>query len=77
MVLGESLRGTAVGAVLGLMGAVALARLLQLRFSGVEPLDPLLFGGIGALLTCIALAASYRPARRAARVDPQTSLRAE
>jgi putative ABC transport system permease protein len=77
MVLGESLRVTAVGAVLGLMGAVALARLLQLRFSGVEPLDPLLFGGIGALLTCIALAASYRPARRAARVDPQTSLRAE
>lgn len=77
MVLGRSLRITAVGAAVSLFGALALGRALQLLLAGVEPFDPLLFGGIAGLLGCVALLASYRPARRAASVDPQVSLRAE
>jgi hypothetical protein len=77
MVLGQSLRITIMGVMLGLFGALPLTRLLQLRLSGVEPFDPFLFSGIAVLLGSVALLASYRPARRAASVDPQISLRAE
>ncbi|MDQ3525143.1 MAG: ABC transporter permease, partial [Chloroflexota bacterium] len=44
MVLGQSLRITIMGVMLGLFGALPLARLLQLLLRGVEPFDPLLFG---------------------------------
>jgi putative ABC transport system permease protein len=77
MVLRQGLRITCVGAALSLFGALALGRLLQLLLAGVEPFDPLLFGGIVGLLGCVALLASYGPARRAASVDPQISLREE
>ncbi|MBA4158430.1 MAG: ABC transporter permease [Gemmatimonadetes bacterium] len=77
MILAQSLRITALGIMLGSMGALSMARLLQLRLNGVEPFDPLLFGGIGVLLAGVGLVASYRPAQRAAGVDPQVSLRVE
>lgn len=77
MILGQSLRITIMGVMLGLFGALPLTRLLQLLLSGVEPFDPFLFSGIAVLLGSVALLASYRPARRAASVDPQISLRAE
>jgi putative ABC transport system permease protein len=77
MVLSQVLRIIAVGMILGSMGALSIARLLQLRLNGVEPFDPLLFGVIGLLLAGVGLVASYRPARQAARVDPQVSLRVE
>jgi putative ABC transport system permease protein len=76
-ILTQSLRIIAVGMILGSMGALSIARLLQLRLNGVEPFDPLLFGVIGLLLAGVGLVASYRPARQAARVDPQVSLRVE
>jgi putative ABC transport system permease protein len=44
---------------------------------GVRSTDPLTFALIAALLTLIALLASYIPARRAARIDPMVSLRCE
>jgi putative ABC transport system permease protein len=44
---------------------------------GVRSTDPMTFAGIAALLTLIALLASYIPARRAARIDPMVSLRCE
>jgi predicted permease len=77
MVVGQSLRLSWIGSVLGFMGALSLARLLQMLFAGVEPLDAQLYGGIAVALTMVALFASYRPARRAVSVDPQTSLREE
>jgi predicted permease len=77
MVLGQSLRITIMGVMLGLFGALPLARLLQLLLRGVEPFDPLLFGGISVLLGSVSLLASYRPAQRAASVEPQISLQAE
>jgi putative ABC transport system permease protein len=77
LIVGQSLRLTALGALLGLLGALSLARLLQLQFYGVRPLDPVTFGTIALLLGGTALVASYRPARRAARVDPMIALRTE
>jgi putative ABC transport system permease protein len=77
MVLGQSVRITALGALFGSMGALSMARLLQLRLDGVELFDPILIGGICVLLSAVALVASYRPARLASRADPQVSLRVE
>lgn len=77
LVMGESLRLVALGAALGLIGALSLARLLQLLFHGVDPLDPVVYGTLALLLAAVAGAASALPARRAARVDPVVALRAE
>lgn len=77
MVIRSGLRTIALGSALGLVAALPLARLLQLRFLGVDPLDPALYAGVTLLLGAVALAASIRPAARAARTDPMVALRAE
>jgi predicted permease len=77
MVLGQGLRVTRAGIVLGLFGAVPLARMLQLLLKGADPFDGGLFLGLAGALAAVAVAASLRPALRAARVDPQVSLRQE
>jgi predicted permease len=64
-----------VGAVLGIGGAFALTRLLQDLLFQVSATDPATFVGITILFVVVALAASYIPARRAARVDPLAALR--
>lgn len=64
-----------IGIALGLAlsaGAMPFAR--QLLYN-VSPFDPLTFGAVTAILAATALAASYIPARRAARIDPVTALR--
>ena len=71
--LGLALGGTA----LGLLGALALTRLLRSLLFGVGPLDPIAFAAAPLILIAVALVASYLPARRAARVDPMISLRSE
>jgi ABC-type antimicrobial peptide transport system permease subunit len=65
------------GVAIGLAGAFALTRLMRSLLFGVRSTDPLTFVAIAALLTLIALLASYVPARRAARIDPMVSLRCE
>jgi predicted permease len=65
------------GVAIGLTGAFILTRLMRSLLFGVESTDPLTFVAIAALLTLIALLASYIPARRAARIDPMVSLRCE
>jgi predicted permease len=65
------------GVAIGLAGAFALTRLMRSLLFGIRSTDPLTFAGIAALLTLIALLASYIPARRAARIDPMVSLRCE
>jgi ABC-type antimicrobial peptide transport system permease subunit len=65
------------GVAIGLAGAFALTRLMRSLLFGVRSSDPLTFVAIAALLTLIALLASYIPARRAARIDPMVSMRCE
>ena len=66
-----------VGMILGLAGALALARLLRFLLFGIGPADPLAIAGMTALLLAVALLACYLPARRATQVDPMTALRYE
>lgn len=65
------------GTLLGLLGAVALARLVGNLLFGISPDDPLAFGAATLILILIGLLASYLPARRASRVDATIALRAE
>ncbi len=75
--LGEGLKLIAVGLVVGIGLAIALARLLEAFLFGVEPTDPATFAGVAILFTAVALLACYIPARRAAKTDPMTALRYE
>jgi putative ABC transport system permease protein len=72
---GLTLGGT--GVVLGLAGAAASTRLLESWLYGVKPLDAPTFAWAAAGMLVIAALASYLPARRAARIDPLVTLRAE
>jgi predicted permease len=77
LVLGQSLRVTAIGILLGIAGALGLTRLLQSLLYEVSPTDPVTFASVLVLLAAIASAASYLPMRRAMRVDPLVALRYE
>lgn len=77
LVLREGLRTAAIGAVTGLAGALAIARVMRSMFVEVEPTDPLTLASVIAILVVVALVASLIPARRASAVDPMYALRAE
>jgi predicted permease len=68
---------TGVGIAAGLLSALAFTRVLASLLYGVSAHDPLTFAGIAALLAAVALAATWIPARRAARVDPIQAIRSE
>ena len=76
-VLGRSLLQSAAGAALGLLGALALTRLLAPLLYETAPTDPASFAAAAAFLLAAAVAGAWLPARRAARTDPMTALRAE
>ena len=75
LVLRQGLTLTLVGTAIGLAGAVALSRLLTRLMPSVQPGDFLTLSAASAVLVAVALAASFLPARRAARVDPMIALR--
>jgi putative ABC transport system permease protein len=77
MVLARSFSMTGVGLLFGILGAVALTRLLSGLLYQVRPIDPLTFVAVSLLLGAVSLVASYMPAWRAARVDPMVALRYE
>lgn len=77
LVLGQALRPTLAGVAVGLVGALAVGRLLTAFLYGVSPADPATLAAVAGILTAVALLAAWLPARRAARLDPATTLRAE
>jgi putative ABC transport system permease protein len=77
MVVAGGLKIVAIGIVIGIAAAAALARLLATLLFGVKPLDPATFLGAPVVLALAALAACAAPAWRAARVDPAVALRQE
>jgi len=77
MVLRQSAILAFVGIAIGIVSALLLTRLMASLLYGVGPGDPSTYAGVAVLLTAVALAASYLPARRAMRVDPVVALRHE
>jgi len=77
LVLGEGLKLVLTGVTLGVLGALAGTSVLANMLYGVSPTDPLIFAAVIVVLTAVALAACYAPARRAMRVDPIVALRHE
>ena len=75
MVVGEALRVLLPGLALGLVGAIALSRLLGSLLFNIAPTDPLTYGGAALLLLLVALLAALIPARSAARIDPLRTIR--
>jgi predicted permease len=77
LVLGRGLRLTAIGLVLGVLGAAGLARVLASLTPGLKANAPGVVLLAGGLLFAVALLACWIPARRAARVNPMVALRSE
>jgi predicted permease len=77
MILCQGFKLAIAGAALGLVGALIVSHLMAGLLYGVPPNDPLTFLGLTTVLTAVALAACYIPARRAMRVDPIIALRYE
>jgi predicted permease len=75
MMIGEGLRLSLTGLALGLVGAWWLGRAGSSLLFGVTATDPLTFTAVSLLLSAVATAACYFPARRAMRVDPIVALR--
>src|SRR5262249_30301198 len=75
MVIGQGLRLIGAGALIGLLGSLALTRVMTSLLFGVAATDPLTFAGVALLLGAVALAACFIPARRAARTEPLIALR--
>ena len=75
LILGQGLVVTLAGIGLGLARATALTRVVSSFLVGVSATDPITFAGVPALLLALAIVASFVPARRASRVDPNEALR--
>jgi putative ABC transport system permease protein len=74
-VLASTARAVGAGAIVGVLLAGVASRLLTRYLYGVNPLDPVAYGGVILVVAGAAMAASYLPARRATRQDPLATLR--
>jgi putative ABC transport system permease protein len=77
LVLGQATRLVAIGLLVGLIGALALGRVVESLLFGVNAYDGATYAGVILVLGAAALVAAWLPARRAAKVDPMSALRTE
>jgi putative ABC transport system permease protein len=77
MILRRASLLTAIGLGAGLLLAFGLAQLVANLLRGVSPHDPVIFVGVSTTIAAIAIAASWIPARHAAKIDPMQALRGE
>jgi ABC-type antimicrobial peptide transport system permease subunit len=77
LLLRQSMATVAVGLVIGVVGALAAARLLGGMLFGVPPSDPLVYGSAVGLLLVVSVAATLLPARRATAIGPLDALKYE
>jgi putative ABC transport system permease protein len=77
LVTRDGLQLVAGGLVLGLIGGVAVTRLMTFMLYGVSPLDAVTWTSAVAVMSLAGLLATLIPARRATRVDPLIAIRAE
>jgi putative ABC transport system permease protein len=77
LVVGQGMKLTAIGAVVGLAAAFGLARLLASLLFGVKTTDPLTYAAVALILCAVALLACLIPALRASKIDPIIALRYE
>ena len=77
LVIREGMKPVAIGLLIGLAAATALAQVARSLLFGVSATDPLTFAANALLFICVGLLACWVPARRAAKVDPMTALRNE
>ena len=77
LVLGQGIRLAVLGVAIGLIGALALARVLRSLLFEVSAADPLTFALVSVMALAIAALACYLPAWKATKADPMVALRAE
>lgn len=77
LVLRRTMRPVFVGAVIGVVAAAGVSRVLSSVLFGVSPVDPVALLGAALVVASVALVAGVVPARRATRVDPMRTLRYE
>jgi putative ABC transport system permease protein len=77
MVVRDGLRRVAIGLAVGGAASLGAGQLLRKFLFGVSPADPVAWVAVAAVLTCVALAATWAPALRASRIQPLTALRHE
>jgi ABC-type antimicrobial peptide transport system permease subunit len=77
LVVMDAMQPTVIGLVIGIVGALALRRVLSTMIYGVTAADPMTFAAVSAILASVAIAATLVPAYRAVRVEPVKTLRDE
>jgi predicted permease len=77
LTVGQGLTLVLSGVVLGLVGAIGATRLLRAMLFGVTPIDPVLYASVPCFFALVAIAATWGPARRAARIDPVIAIKSD